>query len=453
MTATPSADALTGKDFYLFEFERAEAGLAWKGQDWLCPLRKEAISRFAQMGFPTRRNEQWRHTNLAQLERTPFKFAPPVSLNSEAAARVRALLFDSAEAIQMVFVNGYFAPDLSSPCRASDGLTVSTLAQAVQAQPELARHLLARHARYEDHPFVALNTAFMRDGAFIFVADGRKLESPIHLLFVSTAPGEAVVSHPRNLFIVGDSAQAQIVETYAGLADEAYFTNATTEVVLSRNSRVDHYKVQRESPMAFHLGAVQAFQAQGSRYVSLAISFGAALARNDIASTLGAEGCECILNGLYLGADSQHLDTHTRLDHSAPNCRSRQLYKGILGGQASAVFNGRIHVRPNAQKTDAIQSNQCLLLSEAATINSQPQLEIFADDVKCTHGAAVGQLDEDGVFYLRSRGLAEPQARGLLTFAFANEIVEWIKVAPLRKSLESLIAERYGSGQVPEGAS
>ncbi|MCX7011999.1 MAG: Fe-S cluster assembly protein SufD [Candidatus Sumerlaeota bacterium] len=442
MTASPLTTPLVGKEQFLAEFERAESAFADNGRGWLQPIRREAIHRFAQMGFPTRRNEQWRHTNLAALESQAFRRAPDVSLNEEIVAFARSFLLAEPGALQIVFVNGNFAPELSS-LAASDGVRVSPLAMAMLDEGELIRRHLARHARLDERPFVALNTAFLRDGAFVHIPKERRLDAPIHLLFVSTSAAEPFVTHPRNLLIADEGAEAKIVETYAGLSGAAYFTNATTELVVGPAANVEHYKLQFESPAAFHLATIQVRQERASRFASHTLSTGGLLARNDINVALAGEGCEGALHGLYLGAGKQHLDSHTLLEHASPRCSSREVYKGILDGESSAVFNGCIQVHPHAQKTDALQSNKCLLLSDAAAIHTQPQLKIYADDVKCTHGASVGRLDQSALHYLRSRGIAEAEARALMIYAFANEVIDGFRIDSLRERLGRRIVERF----------
>jgi Fe-S cluster assembly protein SufD len=268
------------------------------------------------------------------------------------------------------------------------------------------------------------------------------LHEPIHLLFVSTAHGKPTLSQPRNLIVLGVGSQATVIETWAGLSDEVYFTNAVTEVVLGDNARLDHYKLQGEAAGAFHIALTQVQQGRDSRFNSHSVALGAALARNDLRALFASQGSECTLNGLYMATGKQHLDNRTLIDHQSPRCTSRELYKGVLDGQSRGVFSGRVLVRHDAQKTDASQTNKNLLLSDEAVVDTKPQLEIFADDVKCAHGAAVGQLDEDALFYLRSRGIDQEAAKGLLTYAFASEMVNLIPLAPLRERVRELVASR-----------
>nr|MDP9122202.1 Fe-S cluster assembly protein SufD [Acidobacteriota bacterium] len=356
--------------------------------------------------------------------------------------------FTFGPAARLVFVDGRFMPHLSAPGELPQGVVVGSLAEAIDATPgELEPHL-GRHARLSDHPFVALNTAFLRDGAFVRLPRGVVLEHPIHILYYTRQPagGGAPICFPRNLLIAGPDSQVKLVETYAGAG--AYFNCAVTELVAGPGSVIDHYKVQRESREGFHIATFQILGERASHLSSHSISIGGSIVRNDVNAVLDGEGIDCILNGLYLAEGRQLVDNHMRVEHRKPHCDSHELYKGILDGQARSVFNGLIHVLPGAQKTDAKQSNRNLLLSAGAIANSNPQLEIFANDVKCTHGSTVGQLDDDAVFYLRSRGIGLEAARSLLTYAFASDIVERIRVEPVRRDLEEFLFSRLPQGEV-----
>jgi Fe-S cluster assembly protein SufD len=313
---------------------------------------------------------------------------------------------------------------------------LGSLARAVQDHPYQVVPHLAQLANQEGHPFTALNTAFLHDGAFLYFPRGRVVEEPIVLLFVAVSPAKASFTSPRVLIVAEANSQARLVEDYVGLDQGVYFTNAVTELKAAEGAILDHYLLQRESPSGFHLGQIQARLERSSRLRAHSLNFGGQLVRNEIHVALAGEGSECSLNGLYLGRGQQLIDNHTRIDHARAHCTSHQLYKGILDGQARGVFCGRIHVHQDAQKTDARQTNQTLLLSNDALINTQPQLEIYADDVKCTHGATVGQLDTECLFYLRSRGLSETEARRLLVFAFANDIINRVEIEALRSRLE-----------------
>ena len=293
-----------------------------------------------------------------------------------------------------------------------------------------------------EQPFSALNTAFLQDGAVIRIDDGVVLKDPVHVVFISTAPGEAVVTHPRVLLLVGDNSQVSVIESYAGLRDAGYFTNAVTQIEAGAGSVVHHCKILRESLQSYHVAGMQARLARNAVVTSNSITLGGALVRNDIGVVLDGEGAECTLNGLYLAGGKQHIDNHTTIDHASPHCASHELYKGILDGDGRAVFNGKIIVRLDAQKTDAKQSNKALLLSERAQVNTKPQLEIFADDVKCAHGATVGQLDEDALFYLRARGLGREEARRILIQAFATDVLNRVRHKPIQMELGRALLDR-----------
>ncbi|MGH9895678.1 MAG: SufB/SufD family protein, partial [bacterium] len=330
------------KNFYQERFEQFEKGLADNGRSWALPIRRAAISRFVEMGFPTPRHEEWKYTNVAPIAEIPFRLGEyrQNGLKSELLAN---LPFGSLTGHRLVFVNGRYSRDLSS-FHLPDGVRAESLGAAMRREPRLVEPYLGRHARYQDHPFVALNTAFMEDGAFVSIPGGKIIEEPIHLFFISTAHGEAAMTHPRNLIWVGNDSQATIVESYVGLNHAVYWNNAVTEVVVGENAVVDHSKLQWESEKAFHLATLQVHQERSSNFVSHSIALGGSLVRNEINAVLDGEGAECTLNGLYFVAGRQHVDNHTRIDHVKPHCTSRELYKGVLGGNARGVFNGKIYV-------------------------------------------------------------------------------------------------------------
>lgn len=447
-----------GRDGYLSDFALFERSTGAGEPSWIRQVRKAAISSFAELGFPTTRHEEWKYTNVAPLAKIRFARAEP-GRNGVSADALAPATLGELPCATLVFVNGHYSPQLSSFRSLSKGVIAGSLAAALRADPGSAEPHLARYARHEEHPLVALNTAFIEDGAFVHVPKGQVVEGPIHLLYVSTSPfdlahdrrGIPGVSHPRNLIVVDDGSQATIVESYVGLGRDVYFTNAVTEIVGGRNAVIDYYKFERESEGAFHIATVQAQLDRSSNFTSHAIDLGGALVRNDLNAVLAAEGVECTLNGLYMMKGQQHVDNHTRIDHVKPHCNSRELYKGVLDGRSKGVFNGKIYVHKDAQKTDAKQTNKNLLLSENAAINTKPQLEIYADDVKCTHGSTIGQLDEDALFYLRSRGIGRQTARSLLTYAFASEMINRIRIEPIRARLEALLVTRLPEAAQAEG--
>lgn len=426
------------KEHYLAAFSKFGANGAARGPAWIRELRQAAIAKFAELGFPTTRNEEWKYTSVDPVAKVPFKMGKPVGLDLSVDELCRISMTDSSHP-RVVFVNGHHVPELSSLQSLPQRARVGNLAQFFDADGGALEPYLGRCAAYQDQAFVALNTAFMEDGAYVEIPEGLVIEEPICLIFLSTLQKDPVVSHPRNLIIFGRGSQAKIVESYIGLKDQLYFTNAVTEILVGENASAEHYKLQQESHAAFHIATVQAALHRSSHFTSHAIALGGALVRNDLNVTLEGEGSECLLNGLFLAGDRQHVDNHTQIDHVKPHCASRELYKGVLSGKARGVFNGKVIVHKAAQKSDAKQTNKNLLLSENAVINTKPQLEIHADDVKCTHGSTIGQLDPDAIFYLRSRGLDLESARSLLTYAFASEMIGQIQVSPMRERLDDFM--------------
>ena len=442
-----TTDTITATNSYLRDFTGTDSGSAAPAPEWLRALRLVAAERFAAVGFPTRRNEEWRFTNISPIAETPFTLADETQ-SQLTADGLRPFTYEGMGGTQLVFVNGRFCADLSSPIF-PQGVVISSLAEAMAASPELVEANLGRHAEFTTQAFVALNTAALEDGAFVHIKRGTIVDEPIHLLFVSVPSAGPTVSHPRTLIVAEENCQATIVESYSGAADQVYFTNAVTEVVVAANAVLDHYKVQRESLKAYHIATMQIQIARSANFSSHSIALGGLLVRNDANAYLGGEGIECTLNGVYLGNGRQLIDNHTAIDHAMPHCNSHEVYKGILDDHSRGVFNGKIFVRQDAQKTDAKQTNQTLLLSPTAQINTKPQLEIFADDVKCTHGATIGQLSDEALFYLRARGIPQDQARALLTYAFAGDIVSRIKVDAIRAQLDQvLLADRGLEGIV-----
>jgi len=432
-------------DPYLSSFAQLQKELEGKQPPWLQQIRQAAISRFSDLGFPTSRQEEWKYTKVDPIRRTLFRPAAyePNGLTTE---RLTGLTFCNLQCPRLVFLNGHYSAELSSLKGLPKTVQVKSVAGVLEQDPDLVKPHLTQHARYEDHPFVALNTALIQDGALVHVPKGEVIQEPIHLLFLSTAAEEAVAVHPRNLILVEGNSQVTIVESYIGLHQGVYFTNSVTEIVAAENTVVDHYKLHQESKKAFHIATLQVYQDRSSNVRTFNATLGGELTRNEVNVVLDGEGAECHLDGLYLISGTQHVDNHTRLEHAKPHCDSREIYKGILDEKATGVFHGRIVVRPGAQKTDSKQTNNNLLLSDGALINTKPQLEIYADDVKCTHGATIGQLDPDALFYLRSRGIDRTTARSLLIYAFASQVVNRIKVDLVRTELDD-----YLFSWLPEG--
>jgi len=423
---------------YLDSFRRLPGGVPAP----LAALRERAIATFGERGFPTTRDEEWRYTSVAALTEHPFPLAAPARLAGDEVAALRtALLPDTAAAL--VFVNGLLAAELSQHGAIAGGVLASSLGAPTGDQPDHLHSHLSSCLAPEHSAFTALNTAFLRDGALVHVPRHTRLSQPIHLVFANRGGDTPAVAHPRVLIVAEEGSDFAVIEHHFGLGGGPYWSNAVTEIVVGAGARVTHYKLQDEAPDAFHIGTTAARQAGDSTFVSHSVALGARLARNDVATRFESEGGSCALDGLYLLDGQRHADQHTSIDHATARCSSAQLYKGILDGAARAVFNGKIIVHPNAQRTDARQMNKNLLLSPDAEIDTKPQLEIFADDVKCSHGASIGRLDEESLFYLRARGIGAAEARAMLTFAFANELVERVALAPWRERLEGLIRERF----------
>jgi Fe-S cluster assembly protein SufD len=392
----------------------AEFGRQKPAGPWLQGLREDAFQRFLELGFPTTRDEDWRFTNVAPIARAAFRV-------SQAQPRTAAEIFPAT------FLNGKLAAAFPKGVR--------------PATPEDLEAQLGQNVSYRNQAFVALNTAFLEEIAAIRIDRGAVVEEPIHFYYRAEGDPETPAAfHPRVLVLAGANSQCKIVETYAG--GGKYFTNAVTEIVAGDGAVIDHYKVQLEGAEAYHVASMQASLGRSANFTTHSISIGGALTRNDAGATL-AEGTEAALNGLYIVNGAQHVDNHTTIDHAKPHGTSRELYKGILDGKASAVFNGRILVRKDAQKTDSKQTNKNLVLSDEAVIDTKPELQIFADDVRCTHGATIGQLDAESMFYLRSRGIGKNEARSLLIYGFAQDIVDHIRVQPLRDSLERILFEKF----------
>lgn len=412
---------------------------------WLTATRLAALRWVAKHGFPTQKDEDWKYTALGPLLEVPFEAAVAWTGQRWSASTIDALAVDLGGP-RLVFVNGHFAIELSRLTELPEGATVTNLSAVLTEGPErLGRHFAPPLGQHP-HAFTALNDALTEDGAFIHLAAGTTVEEPIQLVFLSDTGGSPLVSSPRSVVLAGASSRATIVETYAGIPGDVYCTNAVTEVVLDDGARVEHYKLQDEPESSFHLALLDVRQGRDSWFASHAVALGSSIGRHEVRVLLEAEGAQARLEGLYMPQHSQHHDNTILVDHGAPNCTSHQLYKGVLDGNGHGVFNGHIMVRPGADGTDANQTNKNLLLSNGAEVDTRPRLEIYADDVKCTHGAAVGQLDEEAVFYLRSRGITREAARGLLVYAFVQEMVERIRLEPLRAHLETLVTDRLSAG-------
>ncbi len=420
---------------------RAGAAVA-DGPDWLEPVRRAAADRFAAVGFPTSRDEEWRFTPVGPIAQTTWRPSPGVAAKVP-ADRLAPFVFGHAEWSTLVFVNGAYSEALSRIMDLPRGVQVGNLAAALRGNGSVLEAHLTRHAPIDGSPFTAINTAGFRDGGLVHVPAGLDLERPVHFVYLTTADAAGTAMHPRNLIVVERGARASVIESYVTLAPgEVYWTNPVTEVSAAAGSWLEHTRIQRESERAHHVALTHVDQQRDSHYRSFSMAMGGTLARHNLHVRLNDENIETLMYGLYLTRGEQVVDNHTAIFHDQPNCRSWEVYKGVLDGRSRAVFNGKVFVQPAAQKTDAKQTNRNLLLSDSARVNTKPQLEIFADDVKCTHGATVGRLDDVALFYARSRGIPQAAAERLLTYAFAAEVIDEVALAPVRVELDRLVLER-----------
>ena len=424
-------------EHYLDQYRALAAELPGHRVDWLQARRRAGLARFEQVGFPTRRDEDWRYTPLKPI--TSKTFHPPDAA-PQYDFEIKPLEIEGLQSHRLVFVDGLFVEELSDRPEPAKGVTVESLGRVLEQRPELIEHAFGSVTPGEEHGFTALNNAWSRDGVVLLLEPDATPALPVEMLFISHA--ENGISQPRNLIIAGNSGKARLIERHVSVNGHSTFTNSATEIVLGEKAEIDYYLVQTQSAAACHVCGIWAKQSRGSRFSCRSVTLGGALVRNDLAVELAGEQAHCDMLGLYTIAGTQHVDNHTTITHAAENCSSRELYKGVLEQRSRAVFHGRIVVRPGAQKTDARQTNNNLLLSKGAEIDSKPQLEIYADDVKCSHGATVGQIDTDALFYIRSRGLDEARARALLTFAFVNDVVAEIEINELKEALENLLALR-----------
>ena len=425
---------------YLEEFTRLSRETS-AAPPWLRDLRETAFARFSAVGFPILRDEDWRFTNLVPLTRSQFRLARgsahPFTVSDLVQWRMEGAV------ARLVFVDGRLEPALSNWGALPKGVTVNGLAKEIASRPSTPSMHLGRYLDIERDPFSALNTAFAEDGAYVHVSRGALVEQPIHLLFISTSGDSPAMTHPRNLIVVEDEGQATIIEDYVSYGEETpAFSNAVTELVAGENANVQHIMLEREHLKSFNFSTLRIEQARSANVASHSLLLGGALVRNNVHPVLAGEGAECVINGLFIGIGRQHLDNYMLVEHASPHCASRQFYNGILDQRAHGVFHGRIIVHKDAQKTDAKQTNRNLLLSDDAQIDTKPQLEIYADDVKCTHGATIGQIEENALFYLRSRGIGEMEARRLLLEAFAGECIERMKPGAAREYTEAVVLER-----------
>ena len=428
------------KKQYIENFTIFENSLNGEKEHPFHNLRKEAIDSFAKLSFPGSKDEEWRFTNITPLLKNQFVL--PKEKPALKKEDIWKFMIEELDAHFLVFINGNHSPELSSVSELPKNTVVCNIAEAVLNHHDIVEKYFAKYAKHDDSIFNSLNAAFTNNGAFIYIPDNKVIDKPIMILHLAFVNGEKILIQPRNLLIAGNNAQARIIENYSSITEGVYFTNSVTEIICGENAVVEHIKLQNESHNAFHISTIEIDLEAKSNFASYNISLGSSITRNNINAKFNAEWSECTLNGLLLTDDTQLIDNHTMIDHAVPNCVSHELYKGVLDGKSKAVFNGKVMVRKDAQKTNAFQQNKTILLSDEALIDTKPQLEIFADDVKCSHGATIGRLDEDSMFYLRSRGISAEQAKTILIYAFASDVVHSIKIDPLKDHLEKLLAER-----------
>jgi Fe-S cluster assembly protein SufD len=431
------------KNWYIQKFEHLENNLNG-GSGTIHSLRREAISYFSDLKFPTLKDEEWKYTNISPLLKYNFK---PVDPKKKAVLiqpdKIEKFLFNKEEHSLLVFINGHYSEELSNIQELPKDVVVNNIASEIAKDSPLIKKHFGRYADYKSHIFTALSTAFIKDGVFIYIPDNKIIKNPIHVLFITDAKDEKLLVQPRNLFVIGRNSQVTIIEHYSSFEDSIYFTNSVTEVVADENAIVDHIKLQEESKNAFHIARMEVDQERNSSFTSHLISTGGDISRNDFNTRFNNEGGECMLNGLFLTTGTQLFDIHSLIDHAKPHCNSHEHYKGILDDRSRGVFNGKVMVRKDAQKTNAFQENNNIILSDSALINTKPQLEIFADDVKCSHGATIGQLDAEALFYLKSRGISKEAARTILIHAFAGEVIKSIKIPEVKSYLEEILNKRF----------
>jgi Fe-S cluster assembly protein SufD len=409
---------------------------------WLAPVRKAGLASFADQGFPKLSDEDWRFTNIAPIAKLNFQLAKEVSVNGAETKLIDESAFAKLSGHRLVFVNGFFCAKLSSLKPVASGVRIENLSAALAHDSALIEKHLGKYAHTSSNTFAALNQAFFTDGAFIFVPAGVEVAEPVQLIYISSAVQNGETILPRNLVIAEANSKLTVVESYISTGNVAYFTNAVTEILAGDNAKVEHVKLQDEALDAFHIATIAGEFGRASNVTVHSFALGAKLSRTNIRTKLAGEGLECILNGLYLTRGEQLADHHMIVEHAQPHCASHEYFNGILDDKSKGVFHGRIYVHPIAQKTDAKQTNKNLLLSDDATADTKPQLEIYADDVKCTHGATIGQLNDESIFYLRSRGIGSDTARQMLIHAFAGEIIERIKCEPAREVIDKLVWDR-----------
>jgi Fe-S cluster assembly protein SufD len=425
------------------DFKTAEGRMNGEAKSAVHQVRQQALERFDKLGFPTIRHEEWKYSNVKNLVSQAFEFN---AVTNFSAKDLEEMPIPNLEGNILYFINGIYNAELSVIVSPATELQILTFAEAAKTQPELVEQYFNKYSDYQDNAFTALNTAFAKNGVFVHVPDNKVVAQPIILRFISDARTLNVASQPRNLIVVGKRSEVQIAEAYRSLGENASFTNAVTEFIIGEEANVHYYKVQNESDKSYHIGTTSVLQAGKSVFTANTVTANGGFVRNNLNIKIDGEYAEANMFGLYIPNGKQHIDNHTAVDHAKPNSNSNELYKGILKGKSTGVFNGKIFVREDAQKTNAFQSCKNVLLSEDASMNTKPQLEIWADDVKCSHGTTTGQLNDDALFYMQARGISKDTARALLTLAFAQDVIDKFEIVAIKEYLQALIEEKIYQG-------
>jgi Fe-S cluster assembly protein SufD len=429
------------KNWYLKNYESFENSLNGDKFSSVSGLRKDALKKFSELDFPTIKDEEWKYTSLSPL--LQHNFTPDFQKKNLKKEEIKRFLFSGLESNIVVVINGHYSEELTSLNEIPKGVDVKSIAKAISENSPLIEEHFGKYADFKNHIFTSLSTAYTKDGVLVHIPEGKIVEQPVHILFITFSEDEKLLTQPRNLFVAERNSQATIIEHFVNINSDIYFTNTVTEIVVGENAILDHLRLQEESKSAFHIGRMDVDLERTSNFTSHFISLGASLSRNDFNAKFNDEGGECTFNGLFLTEGNQLFDAHTLIDHAKPHCNSHEHYKGILDDKSRGVFNGKVIVRQDAQKTNAFQENNNIILSNEALINTKPQLEIFADDVKCSHGATIGQLDKEAMFYLKSRGLDEETAQAILIHAFASDVIKSVKVEAVRNYIEEILTLKF----------
>ena len=429
------------KDQLLAAFRTSEERMNGASKTPLHQVRRAALHQFDILGFPTIRHEEWKYSNVSGLLKEAFELD---GVSTVTADDLAPLEIPNLDGNILYFVNGRYQPNLSRIVSPTEQIQITSFADALKADPEFIGSHFARYADYQENAFTALNTALASDGVVVRVPRNAVVEQPVILRFITDARNQNIASQPRNLIIVGENAELMLAESYRTLGERLGFVNVVTEIVLDRNARMQYYKVQNETEKTYHIGTTQVNQTDNTHFYSATVTLNGSFVRNNLNIVLNGQHAEAFMYGLYMPNGRQHVDNHTLVDHAMPNSYSNELYKGILDDNSTGVFNGKIYVRPDAQKTNAYQSCKNVVLSAGASMNTKPQLEIFADDVKCSHGTTTGKLNDEALFYMRSRGIPKDEARTLLLYAFSQDVLSQIKIQPMREYLEKVVTEKLG---------